>query len=153
MLNHMRERAAREHRMFRVIVLGGFALAASSTSVSACGGSVQTNASKASGGSAGAPGTGGFPSELPAFVDAAGGTGAAPDAFPFEGGGSTSTDASADGFPFEGTGGVAGSADASPDVGCFPMETDMFQECGAPQPDAGAHDAAPEGFPHETASP
>jgi hypothetical protein len=151
MLRAMRQRAAHEHRMFRVIVLGGLALGAASSSMPACGGVVQTNASGGSGGATDAATDHGFPFE------GGGGSGGfpmegavVPDGFPSEAtGGAGGT---TDGFPFEGGGGST-MVDATPDVGCFPMEADMFQECGAPQPDAGAHDAAPEGFPHETAAP
>lgn len=140
MLEAMRERGAGKHRMFRVIVLGGLALGATSSAIPACGGVVQTRASGGSGGAADATTDYGFPSEA---TGGAGGTGGfpmegavIPDAFPFEGDGAGgSMDAQPDvGFPFEATGGAGGSIDAAPDVGCFPMETAIAPECGAPQP-------------------
>ena len=116
-------------RMFRVIVAGGVALAATTSGlVAGCGGSVSTTASDAG------PGADAFPTEGPAL----------PDAFPQE------TAQEVDAFPLEGappldSGFDARVVDAGGDEDAFPQE--------GPNVDAAFFDASDGGFPHETATP
>jgi hypothetical protein len=105
-------------RMFRVLVLGGIALAATSAELQACGGSVATNASDG-----GAPDTStdtNFPVEGPAFID----SGYVDTSFPQE------TGQQIDAFPTEGPAMLLDSGttpESSTDSGSafdgFPQET------------------------------
>jgi hypothetical protein len=117
-------------RMFRVIVAGGIALAATTPGlVVGCGGSVSTTASDAG------RGADAFPVEGPAQE---------PDAFPQE----TATEL--DAFPQEGPAPLDSGFDARMrDAG---GEEDAFPQEG-PTLDAAFFDAGDGGFPHETATP
>ena len=107
-------------RMFRVLVLGGVALAGGS-----CGGSVSVLAE------AGAH-DGGFPSELPVQSVGSGQADAGADtAFPAETNASTSSDAAAEGGPDAGVVNDA-ALDAGPDVAdaaCPPYKMKIGTEC------------------------
>jgi len=127
-------------RMFRVIVAGGIALSATAPGlVAGCGGSVSTVANDA--------GPDRFPVEGPVRQDA----------------GSLPETGQGDGFPQEGpppfeAGVDAPVLDAAGDEDGFPHEGPNI-EAGffdTSQPETGLDNdasAAPDGFPHETASP